>query len=179
MRHRILDTFTGPFAIIQHDDGSLVTSWLSKSTRHLLDLSRRDPKLLPELARRLMSYFEGEHVDFSDVRTPSGGEFYHRCWNACRRIPRGKTLSYGELAHRAGSADAARAAGQAMRNNPLPIIVPCHRVIGSSGRLHGFGGTCNADAPELNVKTALLRMEGALPPAASRNPADSLFAQAV
>ena len=86
-----------------------------------------------------------------------------RCWEACRSIPRGETRSYGELATMAGGrANAARAAGQAMRRNRLPIIIPCHRVISASGGLHGFSGSCDQGGPALAVKRALLQMEGAL-----------------
>ncbi len=163
MRHRIIRTFTGPFVIIQEADGSLRTSWLNRETESLLRHSREDRALLPDLADRLSRYFAGEtDIDFSDVPLASGGEFHRRCWKACRRIPRGEVRSYGELAALAGSPAAARAAGQAMRNNQLPIIVPCHRVIGSNGLLHGFGGTTNQGSKPLDIKRCLLEMEGAL-----------------
>lgn len=162
MRHRIIDTFTGPFALIQHDDGRLTTSWLNAEVQIMLSESKLDRNLLPALTRQLREYFEGADVDFSNVSTPTGSEFFVKCWNVCRTIPRGETWTYGELAERAGSTSmAARAAGQAMRHNPLPIIVPCHRVIGSGGRLHGFGGSCDIKGQELAIKSALLKLEHA------------------
>ena len=86
-----------------------------------------------------------------------------RCWEACRSIPRGETRSYGELATMAGErGNAARAAGQAMRRNRLPIIIPCHRVISAAGGLHGFSGSSDQAGPALAVKRALLQIEGAL-----------------
>jgi methylated-DNA-[protein]-cysteine S-methyltransferase len=169
MRHRILDTFTGPFALIQHDDSSLATTWVTSEMTHCgwLAASRLDPRLLPDLARRLKAYFAGDaDVDFDDVPTPNatcgdGDGFWAQCWDACRRISRGQTRSYTQLALAAGaSASACRAAGQAMRHNPLPIIVPCHRVVSASGKLHGFAGSCDADGPQLAIKRALLSMEG-------------------
>lgn len=163
MRHRILDTCTGPFVIILYEDGRLVTTWMNDNVRAMLAGSREDAKLLADLSDRLVRYFAGEAVDFSDVPTPWGSDFYRRCWDACRRIPRGQTISYGELAIRAGSTSgAARAAGQAMRNNPLPVIIPCHRVVGSDRQLHGFGGSCDQNGSELGTKRILLELEGAL-----------------
>ncbi len=159
MRHRILNTFTGPFVIVQNDDDSVATSWLNAATRRQIARSKIDDNLLPALANKLTSYFAGKTVDFNNVPSPEGPDFYRKCWEACRRIPRGQTRSYAELAKMAGSASAARAAGQAMRNNPLPIIVPCHRVVASGGSLHGFGGTADTNSPELAVKSALLDME--------------------
>lgn len=164
MRHRILNTFTGPFALIEHSDGSLATTWINDGVRHTLKESRIVARLLPDLSRRLKAYFAGDDsVEFDDVPTPSsggGGEFFRACWDACRRIPRGETRTYGELAELAGSTPAAaRAAGQSMRTNRLPIIIPCHRVIASGGHLHGFAGSCDADGDELAIKRALLRME--------------------
>ena len=163
MRHRIINTCTGPFALMENDRGEITTMWVTPSIRKTLKASRLEPTLHADLARRLRAYFNGDaRVRFDDVETPAGSEFFQRCWDACRRIPRGQTRSYAELAAMAGSgSSAARAAGQAMRNNPLPIIVPCHRVVASSGRLHGFAGSCAPDSPELSIKNTLLELEGA------------------
>ena len=162
MQYRIISTSTGPFAILQNDDGALSTAWVNADLRSQLDGGIRNPKLLPDLVSRLQAFFEGDAVDFSDVPLPKGGAFHRKCWEVCREIPRGEVICYQELAHRAGSPNGARAAGQAMRHNPLPVITPCHRVIGASGKLHGFGGSCDANGDALHVKSALLRMEGAI-----------------
>ena len=74
-------------------------------------------------------------------------------------FPTGETRTYGELAKAAGSPKAARAAGQAMRHNPIPIITPCHRVIATSGKLHGFAGKTNLKSKELKIKHYLLQLE--------------------
>jgi len=108
------------------------------------------------LADRLRRYFDGEAVIFDEPLDPAiGTPFQRRVWAICRAIPRGETRTYGQLAHEAGSPRAARAVGQAMARNPWPVIVPCHRVLGSDHRLTGYGGG-------LEMKRQLLVMEGAM-----------------
>jgi methylated-DNA-[protein]-cysteine S-methyltransferase len=108
------------------------------------------------LADRLRRYFDGDAVTFDEPLDPAiGTPFQRRVWAICRAIPRGETRTYGQLAHEAGSPRAARAVGQAMARNPWPVIVPCHRVLGSDQRLTGYGGG-------LEMKRQLLVMEGAM-----------------
>lgn len=161
MRHVILETFTGPFALMELDDGSIRTGWVDADLKKSMKNSRFDARLRPDIVRRLKAYFTGKRVDFNDVELGAAGPFMRRCWQACRRIPRGRTFTYAELAKAAGSGKAFRAAGQAMRHNQLPVIVPCHRVVGSGG-LHGFAGSVDSDGRELSIKRRLLQMEGAL-----------------
>jgi methylated-DNA-[protein]-cysteine S-methyltransferase len=107
------------------------------------------------LADKLRCYFDGEPVSFDEPLDPAiGTAFQRQVWAITRSIPRGKTLSYGEIARRAGTG-AARAVGQVMAHNPWPPIVPCHRVIGSAGQMTGFGGG-------LDMKRKMLEMEKAL-----------------
>ena len=161
-RYRIFETPAGPYALIARGDGGIAATWIELDGDESRP-GRNDQRLLPELSERLRRYFKGEDVDFDDVPTPPGPDFHRRCWQACRSIRFGGTSTYGELAGRAGSgAAAARAAGQAMRRNPLPVIVPCHRVVGSGGRLHGYGGVVDPASPHLAVKRVLLALEGAL-----------------
>ena len=94
----------------------------------------------PETKRQLDAYFAGVLTDFALPLAPLGTEFQNRVWAELLRIPYGETCSYGELARRLGSPHAARAVGLANGRNPFSIIVPCHRVIGASGRLTGYGG---------------------------------------
>lgn len=162
MRHVILDTFTGPFVVMLGEDEELGTSWLTERLKGSLEHSRHDRRLRPDVVGRLRKYFDGEAVDFRDVEIRGGAAFQRRCWEACRRIPRGVTITYAQLAARAGSPSAFRAAGQAMRHNRLPVIVPCHRVIASGGGLHGFAGSINSAGRELDIKRRLLQMEGAI-----------------
>jgi len=109
---------------------------------------------LSALLVKLRRYFEGEPVTFDEPLDPTiGTEFLRRVWGLTREIPRGETRSYGQIARMAGSPGAARAVGQAMARNPWPIIVPCHRVLGSDGSLTGFGGG-------VDMKRRMLQMEG-------------------
>jgi methylated-DNA-[protein]-cysteine S-methyltransferase len=136
--------------------------------RRHLDVASRDfdllatedhPPAIVDLVARLTAFAAGESVDFDDVRidqrhlTPFG----RRIQQACRRIPRGETRSYGELAAAAGSAGAARAVGQAMARNRYPLVVPCHRVLASGGGIGGFS------SPQgLEMKRRLLALESAV-----------------
>lgn len=107
--------------------------------------------------RKLERYFAGERISFDDLPfDDSHATPFQQCaWRLTRSIPYGSTRTYDSLARAAGHPNAARAIGQCMAHNPLPIIVPCHRVLGSTGDLRGFGGG-------LAMKRALLKMEGAL-----------------
>lgn len=114
------------------------------------------PIWVGRLARALTAYAEGRKVSFASVRLDLTGltPFQRRVLAACRRIPRGHVITYRQLAEAAGSPRAARAAGQCMAKNRFPLIVPCHRVVGSQGNLGGFS------APQgLEMKRRLLDME--------------------
>jgi methylated-DNA-[protein]-cysteine S-methyltransferase len=103
---------------------------------------------------QLTEYFAGTRRVFNLPLAPQGTSFQRSVWQGLRQIPYGDTVSYGELARRLGSQSGARAVGLANGANPVPIIVPCHRVIGADGSLTGFGGG-------LTIKRALLALEGA------------------
>ncbi len=110
----------------------------------------------PELQQRLQDYLAGKAVGFSDIPLdlPEGPPFWRQVWEMCARIPYGETRSYADLAREVGSPRAFRAVGGAMAANPIPIVIPCHRVVGSTGHLTGFGGG-------LEQKKRLLEMEAA------------------
>jgi methylated-DNA-[protein]-cysteine S-methyltransferase len=112
-----------------------------------------------KIAQELLAYFEGKEIQTFSVETLTGPPFTKKCWEACGSIPYGKTISYKEFASLAGSPDAYRAAGQAMRNNPMSIITPCHRVHSSNGALHGYAGETALNSKELNRKQFLLELE--------------------
>jgi methylated-DNA-[protein]-cysteine S-methyltransferase len=103
---------------------------------------------------QLAEYFCGARRTFELPLAPQGTPFQLKVWRALCAIPYGETLSYGELARQLGLVNGARAVGLANGANPLPIVVPCHRVIGSDGTLTGFGGG-------LHIKRSLLALEGA------------------
>ncbi len=102
---------------------------------------------------QLQAYFRGELRDFTCDLDVRGTPFQMRCWEALRRIPYGSTCSYAQIAQAVGRPQAFRAVGQANHQNPVAIIIPCHRVIGANGTLTGYGGG-------LAMKQALLRLEG-------------------
>jgi methylated-DNA-[protein]-cysteine S-methyltransferase len=109
-----------------------------------------------ELRRQLGAYFAGELEDFELELAPSGTPFQLDVWQALRTIPYGTTASYGEIARAVGQPGAARAVGGANNRNPIAIVVPCHRVIGASGSLTGYGGG-------LDRKRLLLELEAGTP----------------
>ena len=111
-----------------------------------------DKEPFAEVIRQLQAYFRGELRKFDLLLAMEGTEFQLRVWNALRTIPYGETISYAQLAERIGNPKAVRAVGLANGSNPIPIIVPCHRVIGSNGSLTGFGGG-------LSTKKKLLELE--------------------
>jgi methylated-DNA-[protein]-cysteine S-methyltransferase len=109
--------------------------------------------VLQETERQLNEYFAGKRNTFSVKLDPQGTEFQNKVWEALLTIPFGETRSYGQIARQVGNAKAMRAVGAANGKNPISIIVPCHRVIGASGKLTGFAGG-------LEVKERLLSLEG-------------------
>jgi methylated-DNA-[protein]-cysteine S-methyltransferase len=101
---------------------------------------REEQAPFAEVIRQLRAYFGGELKTFDLPLAPEGTEFQLLVWNSLRKIPYGQTISYGQLALKIGNPKAVRAVGLANGCNPIPIIIPCHRVIGSDGSLTGFGG---------------------------------------
>ena len=102
--------------------------------------SKTIPKLLQPAVKQLIEYFEGNRTDFDFSINPQGTEFQKRVWDALLEIPFGKTMSYMELTKKLGDVKAIRAVASANGKNPLWIVVPCHRVIGSDGSLTGYAG---------------------------------------
>ena len=116
---------------------------------------RDDPEPFRGAIRQLKAYFAGELREFDLPLQMEGTPFQITVWRALRDIPYGETISYGELARRIGNPKGSRAVGLANGANPIPIVVPCHRVIGSNGKLTGFGGG-------LPTKERLLALERGL-----------------
>ncbi len=113
---------------------------------------REDPAQFKDVTRQLRAYFAGELEEFDLPLAPEGTQFQQTVWNELCNIPYGETISYGELAKRIGNPKASRAVGLANGSNPIPIVIPCHRVIGSNGKLTGYGGG-------LPIKEKLLALE--------------------
>lgn len=121
---------------------------------------RSAPDLLRDAAAQIARYLEGEPIDLGGIPIDFGRPtaFQARVRRALRRVPYGETVTYAELAARAGAPRAARAVGTVMATNPVPLLIPCHRVVGTGGRLGGFS------APQgLAMKRALLSLEAGLP----------------
>jgi methylated-DNA-[protein]-cysteine S-methyltransferase len=113
---------------------------------------KKDAAPLQETIRQLRAYFAGELETFDLPLAPQGTAFQLKVWKLLCDIPYGETISYGELARRIGNPKASRAVGLANGSNPIPIVIPCHRVIGSNGKLTGYGGG-------LPIKEKLLALE--------------------
>lgn len=109
--------------------------------------------VLEQAARELSEYFSGTRRDFTVPLAPEGSDFQQKVWAALRSVPYGTTASYKDIAVQTGKPGAAVAVGQANSKNPIPIIIPCHRIIGTNGKLTGYTGG-------LHIKKALLRLEG-------------------
>jgi methylated-DNA-[protein]-cysteine S-methyltransferase len=157
----VIETPLGPAHALARD-GKLCALQLaatpprSSSLLARLDLTRNRPAFdRAGIRAALAAYFRGDLAAVDDIEVdPEGTPFQRRVWAALRTIPAGETTSYGALARSLGMPNASRAVGAANGANPLPIVVPCHRVIGKDGSLTGFGGG-------LGTKRALLELEGA------------------
>jgi O-6-methylguanine DNA methyltransferase len=111
-----------------------------------------ETQLIKQAAKELQEYFDGKRKIFNVPLEPKGTEFQQKVWNALKEIPYGETCSYKKIAEKIGNIKASRAVGMANNKNPIPIIIPCHRVIGANGKLVGYAGG-------LGVKEILLEIE--------------------
>jgi methylated-DNA-[protein]-cysteine S-methyltransferase len=151
----VTTTYDAPIGrlVLECDGDTLIGLWLPNESRHTRnDAVGEVPTVLKETATQLDEYFAGERTDFDVPMELDGTDFQREVWAELSRIPYGKTISYGELARRVGRPNGPRAVGQANGRNPIPVIVPCHRVLASNG-IGGYGGG-------LKVKRELLALEG-------------------
>ena len=152
-RYAFLDTPLGPLLLAGGPAGLEAVNFQHSTHPHAPEADwLRDDGALDEARRQLSEYFTGARTAFDLPLHPQGTAFQHKVWTALRGIPYGMTITYGELARRVGQPTAARAVGAANGRNPIPIIIPCHRVIGSNGKLTGFYGG-------LHLKEGLLSLE--------------------
>jgi methylated-DNA-[protein]-cysteine S-methyltransferase len=159
VNHRTtIDSPIGPITLVADDDAlvavHLPAEKLSKTTA-ADDVAPGDHAVLKQAATELDEYFAGNRQTFDVPLAPHGSEFQLAAWLALRTIPYGETVSYGEQARRLGDARKARAVGAANGRNPLPIVVPCHRVVGANGHLTGFGGGIECKAWLLDHERAV------------------------
>nr|WP_090890519.1 methylated-DNA--[protein]-cysteine S-methyltransferase [Evansella caseinilytica] len=135
------------------DTRANIEAWLKRRLMNV-DFQKNEQELKPAL-QQLQQYFQGERAAFDLPLDLIGTKFQTLVWNKIREIPYGQTKSYKNIAMEIGAPKAVRAIGGANNQNPIPIIIPCHRVIGSNGSMVGYGGG-------LDKKEYLLRLEGAI-----------------
>ena len=157
----VFDTCLGWMGIVSSSNGlrQVILPQKDKETvlcqvmNYARPAEEQPPTFFGDLPLRLRRYLEGEPVDFPDKLDLAGAShFQQNVWHIVRTIPYGETRSYGWVANELGLPKAARGVGQAMARNPMPIVIPCHRVISSNGSLGGYGGG-------VEVKGLLLRLE--------------------
>ena len=136
-------------------DGEIKNLYFSKSSAPEFDVRIKESKVLKEANRQLKAYLKGDLREFSLPLAPDGTEFQVNVWKALCDIPYGKTASYMEIAAVVNNPKAYRAVGNANNKNPIPVFIPCHRVIASNGKLAGYGGG-------IAIKEKLLKLEGAI-----------------
>jgi len=153
---KTVDSPLGPLKLIASDRGLAVLVWDDEKEHRvplLVAEASDDHPVLVEAERQLAEYFAGTRTSFTVKLDFAGTEFQREVWQALLTIPYGETRSYGQIARQIGKPDAVRAVGAANGRNPISIIAPCHRVIGATGKLVGFGGG-------LPAKAQLLAHEG-------------------
>ncbi len=141
MAHTLMESPIGPLMLAGDERGLHLVHFVNgRRPKSPLPGWVEDKIPFKEAIRQLQAYFAGKLTVFELPLVLEGTEFQLLVWRNLQKIPYGETVSYGQLAKRIGSPDAARAVGLANGSNPIPIIIPCHRVIGSNGDLTGFGG---------------------------------------
>jgi methylated-DNA-[protein]-cysteine S-methyltransferase len=163
--HTVVDSPVGTLTLVALD-GILAGLYMNLQRHRPMEeaFGASDPTPFTDVIRQLDQYFDAQRIDFDVPVKLVGTPFQRAVWAALREIPYGETMSYGQLAERIGSPGAARAVGLANGRNPIGIIVPCHRVVGATGSLTGYGGG-------LERKRYLLELE-------RRNPARPAHATA-
>ena len=154
MNYLYLDSPVGSLRLVSDGEHLTAIEWENLQKAEPAGEERSDPTL-EACASQLGEYFAGKRRSFDLPLSPQGTEFQRKVWAALATIPYGELRSYRDIARSLDNPKAVRAVGAANGRNPLPIVVPCHRVIGSDGSLTGFAGG-------LEAKKVLLRLEGAI-----------------
>ncbi len=154
MNYQFLDTPIGRLRLLSNGTHLVAIEFPGRHDENCAATCAGD-KVLAQTAEQLRQYFAGQLRVFDLPLAPAGTAFQHAVWNALSAIPWGALRSYADIARAIGRPSAVRAVGAANGRNPLPIVVPCHRVIGSNGSLTGFAGG-------LEIKQQLLALEGSL-----------------
>lgn len=144
--YRTIPSPVGLLTLAERDNKLIAITWGGSAA------SNEESPFLINVENQLREYFNGQRKEFTIPLYPVGTEFQEKVWKCLLQIPYGKTCSYAEIAEKIGNPAAVRAVGTAIGNNPISIIIPCHRVIGKDGSLTGFAGG-------LENKRALLELE--------------------
>ncbi|MGY0070879.1 methylated-DNA--[protein]-cysteine S-methyltransferase [Streptomyces sp. QTS137] len=143
-QHTVIDSPYGPLTLVADDGGVLCGLYMTDQRHRPAEETFGDRadgvRAFTEAEEQLEAYFAGGLKEFTLELNPHGTPFQRRVWDLLTRIPYGETRTYGELAEDLGSPKASRAVGLANGRNPIGIVIPCHRVIGASGGLTGYGG---------------------------------------
>jgi methylated-DNA-[protein]-cysteine S-methyltransferase len=155
LTYKMMESPVGKLKLVASDKGLVAILWENdRPSRVRLDepVANENHPVLVETERQLSEYFAGKRKAFSIALDMRGTHFQKDVWEALRAIPFGETRSYGQLAKQLGNPRATRAVGAANGRNPVSIIVPCHRVIGASGKLTGFAGGLDTKAHLLSLE---------------------------
>jgi methylated-DNA-[protein]-cysteine S-methyltransferase len=152
---KVVDTPVGRLAVSASDTALVELTFLSDNDRRLdFETSQLAVAQVARAAKWLRDYFSGSQADYQGDLDLSGTEFQKAVWREISTIQHGQSLSYGEIANRIGKPRASRAVGAAVGANPIPLIVPCHRVMGASGKITGYSG-----GDGISTKKKLLALE--------------------
>ncbi|MEZ5086676.1 MAG: methylated-DNA--[protein]-cysteine S-methyltransferase [Tessaracoccus sp.] len=156
MKHSLIDSPIGPLTIVERG-GALVGLYM-ESQKHFptTSLGERVDDAMPAAREQLAEYFSGQRHEFDLPLAPVGTPFQQQVWELLTQIPYGQTTTYGDLAHQLGKPQASRAVGAATGRNHVSIVIPCHRLVGSTGKLTGYAGG-------IERKEYLLALESGLP----------------
>lgn len=147
---KIINTKIGVLSLIEENNKIIAIEIGKKIEKE--EVTLKETPLLQETQKQLIEYLEGNREKFAIPFNPKGTKFMKEVWTALQEIPYGEVRTYGQIAKKVGSPKAARAVGMANHRNPIPILIPCHRVIGTSGKLVGY-------ACGLEIKQFLLDLE--------------------
>jgi len=155
--YTVMESPVGDITLISDADSLCAIYWPNQKpdSKKFPELEKKDSKVLRSAIKQLSSYFKGKRKEFDLPLRPLGTEFQEQVWQALTTIGYGETVSYGDIANHIKNPKAVRAVGAAIGRNPISIIIPCHRVIGSNGKLTGFAGG-------LSTKEFLLNLENRL-----------------
>jgi methylated-DNA-[protein]-cysteine S-methyltransferase len=157
-RHIILESPVGRLILFEKDEALTALfpmdhpDYRKRIKQSLAVSEESDSALLKEAAKQLAEYFEGQRKQFSLPLHHEGTAFQMQVWQALQRVPYGKTCTYSELAAMSGNSKAVRAVGSALHRNPLPIFIPCHRVLPASGKIGGFAWGVDAKQLLLEIE---------------------------